>query len=193
MSWLKWIGVGVGSVVIAACGASGGSATGFSDSDAGDGDLDAGGGLVTDSGGSKPADSGSAVKPPDAGVDAAIDAGPSGNPVGFPCAKPTDCESGLCEPVVAGATSVCVSTCTAQADCTDNFFCDPLTAGASSGYCVPHSPAHCAICTDNSDCGSLSEVCGIATGDTANACHIDCSLAPIAGTTAACPSDYACE
>jgi hypothetical protein len=177
-----------------ACGASGTSAPGFSDEDAGSGVADAQT-FATDSGGSTPVDSGKStpIPTPDSGVDSGIDAGPTGNPVGFPCAKPADCESGLCEPVIAGAGSVCVSTCASQSDCTDNFFCDPITAGSAAGYCVPHSPTHCAICTDNSDCGSLSEVCGIATGDTAKACHVDCSLAPIAGTTAACPSDYACE
>ncbi|HEX7666162.1 MAG TPA: hypothetical protein VF407_16660, partial [Polyangiaceae bacterium] len=64
---------------------------------------------------------------------------------------------------------------------------------STDGYCVPHSPAHCEVCSDNSDCGSLSEVCGVANGDTQKACHIDCTLAPTAGSTSACPSDYTCQ
>jgi hypothetical protein len=197
MKSAKWIGAAFGCALLGAlavaCGASGTSSTGFAEDAGGGGDLDANT-FVSDSGNAV-VDSGKGpVKPADAGIDSGIiDAGPSGNPVGFPCAKPADCETGLCEPVVAGSGSICVSTCTSQSDCTDNFFCDPLTAGNVSGYCVPHSPTHCAICTDNTDCGSLSEVCGVAGADTAKACHIDCSLAPIAGTTAACPSDYACQ
>lgn len=198
MKSAKWFGATLGffslGALAIACGASGASTTAFVE-DAGGGDLDADT-LVTDSG-TTIVDSGKTVKPTDAGSDSGIiiDAGPAGNPVGFPCAAPTDCESRLCAPVIAGAsTSVCVSTCATQADCTDNFFCDPLPADAGTGgYCVPHSPSHCAICDTNSDCGSLSEVCGIAAGDTAKACHIDCTLAPTAGTNSACPTDYTCE
>jgi hypothetical protein len=199
MKSAKMFGAALGFISLGAlamaCGASGGSTTGFIE-DAGGGDLDADT-FVTDSG-SGAVDSGKITKPADAGFDSGlvIDAGPTGNPVGFPCAAPTDCESRLCAPVIAGAGPVCVSTCTTQSDCTDNFFCDPFAPGSDAGtggYCVPHSPSHCAICTDNSDCGSLSEVCGIAAGDTAKACHIDCSLAPTAGTNSACPSDYTCE
>ena len=192
MRLLKWIGGAVGCALVAACGASGASSTAFGTDDAGGGET------FVDSGSGSPTDSGSVVKPTDSGVvigeGGVIDSGPSGNPVGFPCAHPTDCNSGLCEPVIAGSGSVCVSTCTTQADCNDNFFCDPLGGDAGAGgYCVPHSPAHCAICTDDTDCGSLSEVCGIAAGDTAKACHVDCSLAPVAGTTSACPNDYSCQ
>lgn len=190
MSYAKWIGAAFGIAFVAACGASGTSETGFTaDAGSGGGEVDSGG-IVVDSG-SGVVDSG-VVAPKDSGVDAAIDSGPTGNPVGFPCGGDSDCTSGLCKPVVAGSGSVCVSTCTKQADCSDNFFCDPLTAGSTDGYCVPHSPAHCAVCGSNSDCGSLSEVCGVAAGDNAAACHIDCSLAPTAGTNAACPPEYNC-
>ncbi|MEO8878393.1 MAG: hypothetical protein ABI461_22575 [Polyangiaceae bacterium] len=192
MRMLKWIGVTFGCALVVACGASGASSTGFSNDDAGGGEP------VDEAGVSGPVDSGKAPsKPVDAGATnsgVVIDAGPSGNPVGFPCAHPTDCTSGLCEPVVAGSGSVCISTCATQADCTDNFFCDPISgadAGAG-GYCVPHSPSHCAVCGVDDDCGSLSEVCGVAAGDTAKACHIDCTLAPAAGSTSACPPEYNC-
>jgi hypothetical protein len=40
----------------------------------------------------------------------------------------------------------------------------------------------------DSDCGSLSEVCFQAPGDNAKACNIDCSIAG----AAACPPDYSC-
>jgi hypothetical protein len=56
------------------------------------------------------------------------------------------------------------------------------------GYCIPHSPAHCLSCKQDSDCGSLSEVCFQAPGDTALSCNIDCSIAG----ASACPPDYTC-
>jgi hypothetical protein len=125
----------------------------------------------------------------DASIDVAIDVEPGGNPVGFPCNQATDCQSQLCKPVVAGsATSVCVKPCSAQTDCADNFFCDPATPGATSGFCVPRSPSHCKTCAASSECGGLSEVCGTAAGDTVKACHIDCTIAG----AAACPPDYTC-
>jgi hypothetical protein len=86
-----------------------------------------------------------------------------------------------------------VTPCIQQSDCGAGgagatFFCEPVTAGSTSGYCIPHSPAHCLSCTQDSDCGSLSEVCFQAPGDNEKACNIDCSIAG----AAACPSDYTC-
>lgn len=125
----------------------------------------------------------------DGGMDAPIDVAPGGNPVGFPCAKPADCQSGDCKAVLAGASGqICVKPCMAQSDCDPNFFCDPATAGATTGSCVPRSPAHCKTCVAHTECGSLSEKCGIAAGDTVKACHVDCT---ISGPDA-CPPDYAC-
>jgi hypothetical protein len=85
---------------------------------------------------------------------------------------------------------VCVTPCTQQSDCgtTTNYFCEPIMAGSTQGYCIPHSPAHCLSCAQDSDCGSLSEVCFQAPGDSAKACHVDCSIAG----QSACPQDYSC-
>jgi hypothetical protein len=92
--------------------------------------------------------------------------------------------------VVIGVGSVCVTPCTQQSDCVPStgYFCEPITSGSSNGYCIPQSPADCLSCMQDSDCGSLSEVCFQAPGDNAKACNIDCSLAG----AAACPSDYSC-
>jgi hypothetical protein len=60
--------------------------------------------------------------------------------------------------------------------------------GAKTGLCIPRSPAHCASCASDADCGSLSERCIAGPGDTAPACHVDCALAG----ADACPPDYAC-
>jgi hypothetical protein len=126
----------------------------------------------------------------DAAADVAIDVAPGGNPVGFPCAKAADCQSNDCKNVLAGsATSFCVTACTQQSDCPDGFFCDPSTPGATSGSCVPRSPAHCKTCSSDAECGALSEKCGVAAGDSVKACHVDCTI----GGAAACPADYTCE
>jgi hypothetical protein len=113
-----------------------------------------------------------------------------GLPVGTTCTTDSDCASQLCKPVVIGVPPVCVTNCTQQSDCVPStgYFCEPVTAGSSNGYCIPQSPAHCLSCMQDSDCGSLSEVCFQAPGDNAMACNIDCSLAG----AAACPSDYSC-
>jgi len=127
----------------------------------------------------------------DSGLDAATDAmGSTPATVGAACAVDTDCVSQLCKPVVLGVGPVCVTACAAQADCVPStgFFCEPVAAGSSAGYCIPQSPAHCLACTQDSDCGSLSEVCFEAPGDSALSCNIDCSLSG----AAACPSDYSC-
>jgi hypothetical protein len=126
----------------------------------------------------------------DSRPDSASDATGLGLGVGATCTADTDCASQLCKPVVIGVGAVCVTPCASQTDCAPSagFFCEPLTAGSSQGYCIPQSPAHCLACTSDSDCGSLSEVCFEAPGDDALACNIDCSLAG----AAACPSDYSC-
>lgn len=194
MGWVKRVGaLGVGLSMIVACAASGDGSerTAFEEGDGGDASTT--GTIVGD---------GSTTNPPpgtaddastgttDAAADAPIDVAPGGNPVGFPCAKPSDCQSGDCKNVLAGSsTSVCVKPCTAQADCPDNFFCDPSTPGATTGSCVPRSPAHCKTCSTNAECGALSETCGVADGDTVKACHVDCTI----GGQAACPADYTCE
>lgn len=91
-----------------------------------------------------------------------------------------------------GGGKVCVSSCTSQADCdaaAPGFFCDPISAGDTNGFCVPPSAAHCASCSTDADCGVLSEACALAPGDAAPACHVDCSL----GGASACPGDYVCS
>ena len=200
MSWARRLFiVGFGLSWVVACASSGEEAPrdGFVP---GDEDAAGGGGSSTITGATDGASSGTpgsdatpgtpADASSDAPADVAIDVAPGGNPVGFPCAKPEDCQSGECKSAVAGSsTSVCVKPCTAQADCADNFFCDPATPGATSGFCVPRSPAHCKTCSATSECGSLSETCGVAAGDTVKACHIDCTIAG----AAACPADYTCE
>ncbi|MCW5832906.1 MAG: hypothetical protein KIS78_10895 [Labilithrix sp.] len=177
-----------GVCVLAAC------ATASGDGGRPEFDDDGGAGASSSSGGpDTPTDDGGAGGDPgvtpDASTDAPIDVAPGGNPVGFPCAKADDCMSGECRPVLAGGTSsVCVAPCAAQADCADNFFCDPTTPGATAGFCVPRSPAHCKTCNNDDECGSLSERCGVADGDVVKACHVDCTIAG----QAACPPDYTC-
>lgn len=116
--------------------------------------------------------------------------GAPGFPVGSNCNADSDCASMLCKPVLINSgESVCVTPCMVQADCLGPaYFCDPLTPGATSGYCVPHSPAHCLSCSNNSDCGSLSEECFQAPGDISKACHVDCALSG----EDACPPEYTC-
>jgi hypothetical protein len=191
MSWKMRAALAAsGLLVIApfvACANDGGPAGGF--------EVDDGGGDETTTTTTGDSSTGPVVDPgpgpvtSDAASDAPIEVGPNGNPVGFPCGKAQDCVSGLCKAVLAGSgSSVCVSPCTAQTDCADNFFCDPATPGATTGFCAPRSPAHCKTCASNTECGSLSEVCGVADGDVTKACHVDCTIAG----DAACPPDYAC-
>lgn len=108
---------------------------------------------------------------------------------GEPCNVGGDCASGKCLDTFEG-NRFCVIPCQSQADCAPylNLFCEPSDIGGGSGYCIPRSPAHCASCTQDSDCGSLTERCLKAPGDIDAACHIDCSLAG----AAACPPDYSC-
>ncbi len=115
---------------------------------------------------------------------------PTGKPLGADCTMDSDCQSQLCKPVVIDSNSVCVTPCTQQSDCGlgTTYFCEAVTEGSANGYCIPHSPAHCLSCATDSDCGSLSEVCFQAPGDSAKACNIDCALAG----DSACPPDYAC-
>lgn len=192
MGWAKRLVVaGLGLSLIAACAASGDGSdrAAFEDGDGGDAATT---GTIVGDGGATPTpepDDGSTGSA-DAAADAPIDVAPGGNPVGFPCSKPTDCQSGDCKNVLTGSTtSLCVKPCAAQTDCADNFFCDPTTPGATTGSCVPRSSAHCKTCSSNAECGSLSETCGVAAGDTVKACHVDCTI----GGAAACPPDYTCE
>ena len=111
--------------------------------------------------------------------------------IGQECVTDADCASLLCKQVLGGsAIAVCVTPCSSQDDCPlgGGFFCEPTTAGATDGYCVPQSPSHCKTCTSDDECGSLSEACTQPQGDTVKACHVDCSIAG----TMACPSDYSC-
>jgi hypothetical protein len=114
----------------------------------------------------------------------------SGLPLGATCTTAADCASLECLPLSPGGPKVCVTTCATQADCGEgaDYFCDPTTAGAPNGYCMPRSPVHCMTCTADADCGGLSEACVQAPGDTAKTCHVDCALAG----ASACPPDYAC-
>lgn len=112
-------------------------------------------------------------------------------PVGDPCSYDNECLTFLCRPVLPGTNmKLCVAPCQSQADCTPylNHFCEAVTSGSTQGYCIPRSPAHCASCAQDSDCGSLSERCTQVLGDTQKSCHIDCSL----GGADACPPDYTC-
>lgn len=149
------------------------------------GARDTGGGTSNGNDSAPPAD---ANPPPSDGATAGDAHGAIA--AGLPCQTDGDCLSGLCKPVLLGQ-SVCVTPCTRQSDCANISlsFCDPLSVGAPSGYCVPRSPSHCLSCNSDSDCGSLSESCFQAPGDNAKACHVDCDLAG----DAACPADYSCE
>lgn len=127
-----------------------------------------------------------ALPPPDLTV------GPDlgGKPPGTSCTSDKECVSGVCKPVGSGGGSICVAPCRMQSDCAalpGGLFCEPKTAGSADGYCIPPSPAHCASCSVDSDCGVLAERCSVAPGDIAAACHIDCAL-----SATACPTDYAC-
>lgn len=189
MSWKKGAGVAtLGLLLIASfegCATSG-EVDGAEGTDVEAGDGDGGASSANDGSGSTPSD---AAKDTATASDAPSEGSATGNPVGFPCSKTDDCASGLCKPVLpGGGSSLCVAPCTAQTDCADNFFCDPATPGAATGFCVPRSPAHCKTCSASAECGSLSEVCGTAAGDTVKACHVDCTI----GGSAACPPDYAC-
>lgn len=112
--------------------------------------------------------------------------------LGDSCKSDAECVSGLCKPVLINSgEKVCVEPCTQNADCTvfgSAFFCEPVSAGSTDGYCVPQSPAHCLSCSVDADCGSLAEECFQAPGDKEAACHVDCS---IAGEDA-CPPEYTC-
>jgi hypothetical protein len=104
------------------------------------------------------------------------------------CKMASDCPSGICRAMTTGAKPTCVTPCKQQADCGSGLFCEPGAAGSADGTCVPRSAVHCLSCAKDSDCGAASAACFQAPGDTALACHVDCSLA---GSNA-CPDDYAC-
>jgi hypothetical protein len=118
------------------------------------------------------------------------DGSESGVPPGAKtCKTDAECAPGVCKQVVVGGSGVCVSACKKQADCATNQFCEPKAPGAADGYCIPRSPAHCLACDKDSDCGAFSDVCVQVAGDSAAACHIDCSLSG----NDACPDDYTCS
>jgi hypothetical protein len=77
--------------------------------------------------------------------------------------------------------------CLEQRDCPDGTLCQPATPGAATGTCKPPSQRHCATCVSDGDCGA-DGLCFQAPGDSAAACHIDCSLSFLT-----CPSDYNCS
>jgi len=125
-------------------------------------------------------------------LDLAVAPGPdlAGKPSGASCSRDDECMNGACKPVGAGGGAICVARCRSQTDCAGlpgGLFCEPKAAGDKEGFCIPPSPSHCATCSKDSECGVLAERCSLAPGDSAPACHIDCSL-----STAACPSDYEC-
>ncbi len=113
-----------------------------------------------------------------------------GKPVGASCAMDAECMSGACRKVGASGAGICVGRCKVQSDCDSlpgSVTCQPERAGEASGLCVPPSANHCASCEKDADCGVMAERCLQAPGDTAPACHLDCSL-----SASVCPSDYEC-
>jgi len=113
-----------------------------------------------------------------------------GYAAGTKCFTNSECESDLCKEVVENIY-VCVTPCASQADCPGDAgsFCEATSVGSTSGYCIPGSPTTCGNCTQDSDCGDLTEACIPDPDGGASACHPDCSLAGDAG----CPSQYTCE
>ncbi len=117
--------------------------------------------------------------------------GGDGLPLGAPCSDDAECASNTCEEVFLDLPDrVCVERCFGQDDCPEggDFFCEAISPGAMDGYCIPRSPAHCAPCENNSDCGYFTETCLTAPGSAQSACHVDCALAG----ADACPPDYSC-
>ncbi len=163
-------------------GSTSGGSTGTADAGGTTGSADAGGTTGA-------ADAGGTTGSADAGGGGGTTGGNGGLADGSRCFQGVDCASGLCKPVIENQ-SVCVSPCSSQSDCPGDAgaFCEPLSAGASSGYCVPPSPTACASCTGNLDCGRLSEAC-IADPSAGNVCAPDCSLSGPAG----CPPAYDCQ
>ncbi|HEY1088062.1 MAG TPA: hypothetical protein VGE37_10220, partial [Archangium sp.] len=121
-------------------------------------------------------------------LDAGTDAGTGTGDAGTLCTSASDCASGTCLAWFRDAGSVCGKPCFSQAQCADvtGTVCVPDSTGA--GWCVPKSPAHCLPCDFDVNCGSLSEACVLAPGDTTMTCRIDCSLAG----ADACPAGYTC-
>ena len=107
---------------------------------------------------------------------------------GSPCTAASDCASGNCVAWFRDAGSVCARPCFDQSGCADfpEYACIPSQDG--SGVCIPKSPAHCLPCDFDVNCGTLTEACVLAPGDTVMTCRVDCSLAG----AAACPPDYVC-
>ena len=127
---------------------------------------------------------------PPADATAILDFVVAGKGPGENCVMNSECASNLCQAVVPGGLNVCVIVCQSATDCASypNLFCEAIKAGSPIGYCIPRSPAHCASCSMDAECGSLAERCVAGPGDPAPACHIDCAL----GGAAACPPDYVC-
>lgn len=149
---------------------------------------------------------GDAGTPPDAAV--TTDAGPpdAGSPdaavamcgsapckrAGESCVNDDEC-LGECIAALLGDIShkVCAEACLSQGQCDGvglRLYCAPDAVGSSTGKCVPRSPAHCAACVLDSDCGVMNEVCVQLTDGRAKSCLVDCSISG----AAACPDDYAC-
>lgn len=150
-----------------------------------------GGGLVGTGGGSAAGggSGGGFATGGGAGGGGGSDAGlPGTGDAGTACTDPSECASGNCVAWFRDAGSVCARPCFDQSQCADlpNFTCIPSLDG--SGVCVPKSPAHCLPCDFDVNCGTLSEACVLAPGDTVMTCRVDCSLAG----ADACPSDYTC-
>ena len=111
---------------------------------------------------------------------------------GSPCSRNSNCSSSICQAVDPGLTQgICVSACQQESDCAADpgFFCEAQRPGSANGFCVPPSSSDCLACTQDKDCGWLSERCIQLPGDDAPACHVDCSL----GGADACPDDYSCD
>lgn len=116
--------------------------------------------------------------------------GATGFAVGAACTADAECQSALCRAVFTNGDKVCVARCAQAADCAVDAgsFCNPTAAGADGGFCTPASPAHCAECAVDADCGAQGETCVQLAGEPNRSCHVDCSL----GGASACPGDYAC-
>lgn len=130
------------------------------------------------------------AQPVDGALEASADAPASdaGGLLGASCGADRDCAAGLlCAPGAAG-TRVCSLSCAGAAACASlpGTRCAPRAAGDATGYCAPSSPAHCAACATDADCGGSAR-CLQAPGDSSLACHLDCSL-----DASVCPSDYTC-
>ena len=148
-----------------------------------------GGGTASGGGGGAATGGGSQGGGGGAGTGGGADAGLPGNSdAGSACVEAAECASGNCVAWFRDAGSVCGRACFDQSGCAElpGYTCIPGQDG--SGVCVPKSPAHCLPCDFDVNCGTLSEACVLAPGDTVMTCRVDCSLAG----ADACPADYTC-